>query len=288
MHRPSNVITLNNCSGFRGRAKTRVETEARPPISWCQDVSQVNSVQGIWAVSPRHVDLSFPGAFNKAIVSWQHLQPNIYHKHGSAMYKSRFTFDLARWGTDLTSERSTLFLGCAQTLSPRRWKNSCTEIGFCIVRSCPCSPACPNPFSRQVKNYHEGTGLVARADQALAGPCTALESTWILLWLCFRQEMSDPELAKQALEACLQNRVSRFVRPFCSHFAGTQVHVAKLIWAQGTRLAHRSVWLLVHLQLLQMTELPYGFRLHGNAWFEQREVRSCFYFRRVVASSLIK
>eukprot|EP00439_Symbiodinium_sp_Y106_P009432 s1626_g1.t1 len=86
-----------------------------------KDVSQVNSVQGIWAVSPRHVDLSFPGAFNKAIVG------------------NRPDF---------------------RAFDP-------------------------------VKNYHEGTGLVARADQ----------------------EMSDPELAKQALEACLQNQASLFVWP---------------------------------------------------------------------------
>ena len=39
-----------------------------------QDISQINSVMGIWAVSPRQVDLSFPGAFNKAIVACQHLQ----------------------------------------------------------------------------------------------------------------------------------------------------------------------------------------------------------------------
>ena len=55
MNRPSNIIKLNW-------------------LSWRQDVSQVNSVQGIWAVSPRHVDLSFPGAFNKAIVSWLHME----------------------------------------------------------------------------------------------------------------------------------------------------------------------------------------------------------------------
>ena len=28
---------------------------------------------GIWAVSPRHVDLSFPNAFNKAIARGRHL-----------------------------------------------------------------------------------------------------------------------------------------------------------------------------------------------------------------------
>jgi len=85
-----------------------------------KDVSQVNSVQGIWAVSPRHVDLSFPGAFNKAIVG------------------NRPDF---------------------RAFDP-------------------------------VKNYHEGTGLVARADQ----------------------EMSDPELAKQALEdsqLVLHNEIRR-------------------------------------------------------------------------------
>jgi len=33
-----------------------------------KDLPQVSTVNGLWGVSPRHVDLSFPGAFNKAIV----------------------------------------------------------------------------------------------------------------------------------------------------------------------------------------------------------------------------
>ncbi|CAE7949107.1 unnamed protein product, partial [Symbiodinium sp. KB8] len=117
-----------------------------------KDVSQVNSVQGIWAVSPRHVDLSFPGAFNKV--------------------GNRPDF---------------------RAFDPVSWM-------------------------RAVKNYHEGTGLVARADQ----------------------EMSDPELAKQALEACLQNRV--WVRDF-------DIRYTSIMMASGLVLPFPEEHLLLLPQL---------------------------------------
>lgn len=118
-----------------------------------KDLSQVSTVNGLWGVSPRHVDLSFPSAFNKAIVG------------------NRPDF---------------------RAFEP-------------------------------VKNFHEGTGMVARSDQ----------------------EMKDPDLSRGALEdskLVLRNEIRRTY--------------SVVMQAAGLDPSHQSSWELM-LRCFPCNVLPF-------------------------------